>query len=265
MHNFKFHRPKTVDEAAGLLAAGDDNKKVLGGGQSYLPILKEGLSAPTDLVSLRGVDSLQGIREEGDRLIIGAGQTHDSVHRSDVVNRVIPALAGLAGGIGDAQVRNRGTIGGSLAHADPAADYPSAILALDAVIHTNLRKIPGPQFFTGLFTTALGTNEIITEVSFRVPQRANYQKFPHPASKYAVVGVFVAQFADGARVGVTGATEKAMPWPAAQQALTANWAPDAVASLSVPATYLNSDPDFSADYRAHLMAVLAKRAVAAAA
>jgi len=215
-------------------------------------------------VSLRGVSGLQGFREEDERLVIGAGQTHVSVNTSDVVNRVIPALAGLAGGIGDAQVRNRGTLGGSLAHADPAADYPSAIIALDAVIHTSARQIPGAQFFTGLFSTALDTNEIVTHVSFRVPQRASYQKFAHPASKYAVVGVFVAQFADGARVGVTGATEKAMPWPAAQQALSSDWSPDAVAGLSVPATYLSSDPDFSAEYRAHLMSVLVKRAVAAA-
>ncbi|MEO0603100.1 MAG: FAD binding domain-containing protein, partial [Myxococcota bacterium] len=216
------------------------------------------------LVSLTGVGELQAIREEGDRLFVGAGQTHASVHASDVVNRVIPSLAKLAGGIGDAQVRNRGTLGGSVAHADPAADYPSAIIALDATVHTNTRQIPGATFFTGLFSTALETNEIITGVSFRVPQRADYQKFPHPASKYAVVGVYVAQFADGVRVGVTGATEKAMPWPAAQTALAANWSPDAVAGMSVPATYLTGDPDFSAEYRAHLMGVLVKRAVAAA-
>lgn len=264
MHNFNFHRPASVAEAAGLLSATDDNKKLLAGGQSYLPILKEGLSTPSDVVSLRGVSELQGIREEGDRLVIGAGQTHSSVNASADVNRVIPALAKLAGGIGDAQVRNRGTLGGSVAHADPAADYPAAILGLDAVIHTNQRQIPGNQFFTGLFTTALETNEIITAVAFRVPQRAAYAKFPHPASKYAVVGVFVAQFADGVRVGVTGAIERAMPWPAAQQALQANWSPDAVANLVVPSTHLQSDPDFSSEYRANLMTVLAKRAVAAA-
>ena len=264
MNNFTFHRPSTVADAVSLLSPDNDSKKVISGGQSFLPILKEGLAHPTDLVSLRKVGVLQGIHDEGDRLVIGAGQTHTSVNTSDIVNKVIPALAALAGGIGDAQVRNLGTLGGSLAHADPAADYPSAVLALDGIIHTTARQIPGAQFFTGLFSTALATNEIITHVSFRVPTCANYQKFPHPASKYAVVGVFVAQFPDGARVGVTGATEKAMPWPAAQQALTANFSPDAVAGLSVPATYLNSDPDFSAEYRANLMSVLVKRAVAAA-
>lgn len=263
MNHFTFHRPTTVAEAAGLLQPNNDAIKVLSGGQSYLPILKEGLSNPDALVSLRGVQELKGIRVEGDRLVIGAGQTHDSVHHSAEAKQAIPALAALAGGIGDAQVRNRGTLGGSLAHADPAADYPSAIIALDAVIHTNQRQIPGAQFFTGLFETALQSNEIITEVGFRIPQRAAYQKFPHPASKYAVVGVFVAQFADGARVGVTGATNKAMPWPAAQQALSANWSPDAVGGLAVREDFLNSDADFSSAYRAHLMGVLAKRAVAA--
>lgn len=261
MHTFNFHRPSTVGEAIGLLQG---DAKAISGGQSFIPIMKEGLAQPENVVSLAGVSELKGITQEGGRLVIGAAETHASVHRSSVVQSTIPALAALAGGIGDAQVRNRGTIGGSLAHADPAADYPSAVLALDAVIHTTKREIPAVSFFTGLFSTALTEDELITKVSFAVPSKANYQKFPHPASKYAVVGVFVAQMADGPRVGVTGAAPFAARWGAAEQALAANWSADAVANLQVPAANLNNDPDFSSAYRANLMAVLAKRAVAAA-
>lgn len=261
MNQFDFHRPSTLAEALQHLTG---DAKVISGGQSYLPIMKEGLAAPSTVISLRRVSELRGIEQQGDRLVIGAGETHAAVHRSAVVKGAIPALADLAGNIGDAQVRNRGTIGGSLAHADPAADYPAAVLALDGIVHTTKREIPGVQFFTGLFTTALGADELITKVSFAIPSKANYQKFPHPASKYAVVGVFAAQLPAGPRVGVTGAAPYAARWAAAEQALAANWSPDAVAPLQVPAANLNADPDFSAEYRAHMMAVLAKRAVAAA-
>ncbi|MBX2803454.1 MAG: FAD binding domain-containing protein [Myxococcales bacterium] len=260
MQPFAFHRPSTIAEAVSLLRG---DAKAISGGQSFLPIMKEGLAAPDTVVSLRNIDDLKGIREEGGRLVIGAAETHASVNRSSEVQRLIPSLAALAGGIGDAQVRNRGTIGGSLAHADPAADYPAAALALDAVIHTTKREIPAASFFTGLFTTALTADELITKVSFTVPSRANYQKFPHPASKYAVVGVFVANLPAGPRVGVTGAAPYAARWVAAEQALAASWSADAVGSLQVPTGTLNEDPDFSAAYRAHLMAVLAKRAVGA--
>ena len=260
MNNFNFHQPGSVAEAIALLQRSADGKAI-SGGQSYIPIMKEGLAAPSDVVSLRNVPELKGIREDGGRLVIGAGVTHVEVHTNDVVKRVIPSLAALAGGIGDAQVRNRGTIGGSLAHNDPAADYPAAVLALDGVIHTDRRDIPANAFFTGLFSTVLLPDEIITRVSFSVPQRANYQKFPHPASKYAVVGVYVAQLPAGARVAVTGAAERAARWPAAEQALQASFTADALANLTVPTAALTEDSDFSAAYRAHLMGVLARRAV----
>ena len=263
MNNFTFHRPGTVAEAIALLQQSDDGK-ALSGGMSYVPVMKEGLAQPSDVVSLRGVEEIQGIKEEGGRLVIGAGQTHASVARSLVVQKAIPSLAALANNIGDAQVRNRGTIGGSLAHADPAADYPAAVLALDGIIHTDRRDIPATAFFTGLFQTVLLPDEIIVRVSFAVPQKANYQKFPHPASKYAVVGVYVAQHGDGVRVGVTGAAQNAARWPAAEQALSGNFSGDALSGLTVPTAALTDDPDFSAAYRAHLMGVLAERAVAAA-
>ncbi|MEQ1566888.1 MAG: FAD binding domain-containing protein [Myxococcota bacterium] len=262
MHEFSFHRPGSVADAVALLK-GSPHGKLLAGGQSYLPILKLGLASPTDLVSLRGMAELTGIRVDGGRLSVGAGETHSAVNASAVVQQSIKALSALAGGIGDAQVRNRGTIGGSLAHADPAADYPAALLALDAVVHTDRRQIPADGFFTGLFSSALATDEVITRVSFAIPTRAAYQKFPHPASKYAIVGVFVAQHASGVRVGVTGAKTNAFRWTAAEQALAARWAPDAVRGLAVSEADLNEDPDFSAAYRANLMAVLGGRAVAA--
>lgn len=260
MQDFSFHRPTTVAEAVALLKSSREGK-LLSGGQSYLPILKLGLAAPSHLVSLAKVAELEGIRVDGGRLVIGARETHASVHGSPAVAGAIRALAGLAGGIGDAQVRNRGTLGGSIAHADPAADYPAALLALDAVVATDRRTLPADQFFRGLFETALGTDEVVTHVSFAIPQKAGYQKFPHPASKYAVVGVFVAQYATGVRVGVTGARSSAFRWAEAERALTARWAVDAVTAV-VPAAGLNEDPDFSAAYRAHLIGVLARRAVA---
>ena len=262
MQNFDFQRPTTLAMAESLLGP---DAKIMSGGQSLLPIMKEGLAMPSTVVSLRGVPELKGISVEGGKLVIGAAETHASVNRSSVVQQSIPALAALAGGIGDAQVRNMGTLGGSLAHADPAADYPSAVLALDAEIHTSKRQnIPAVQFFTGLFSTVLTPDEIIIKVSFTIPTKANYQKFAHPASKYAVVGVFAAQLAGGARVGVTGAAPYAARWTAAEQALSANWSEGAVAGLSVPPNNLTDDPDFSSAYRAHLMNVLTRRAVTAA-
>src|SRR5262245_33910652 len=204
MKDFAFHRPTTTADAVALLKAKPD-AKLLAGGQSLLPVLKLDLAEPSDLISLTAIKELHDIRVDGDRLVIGALVTHDEVHRSPEVQKHLPALAQLAGWIGDAQVRNRGTLGGSVAHADPAADYPAALLALGATIATDRRKIAADDFFTGLFETALARDEIVTAVHFPIPKRAGYAKFAHRASKYALVGVMVAETAQGVRVAVTGA------------------------------------------------------------
>jgi carbon-monoxide dehydrogenase medium subunit len=266
MKNFEFHRPRSLDDAVALLTA-NESAKLLAGGQSLLPVMKLDLAEPAHLVSLAGLGGQWGeIRSAGDELVIGALATHDEVSASPEVRRRIPALAGLAAGIGDAQVRNRGTLGGSLAHADPAADYPAAVLALGATIVTDRRRIVAGEFFTGLFTTALGPAEIITAVHFPVPERAAYAKFPHRASKYAVVGVMVAKTAAGVRVAVTGAGPRAFRLPALEAALSARFAPDAVtpqAMAGFAPQDLRADGEASAEYRAHLVTVMARRAVQA--
>jgi carbon-monoxide dehydrogenase medium subunit len=262
MKDFAFHRPKTIAEAVALLE-GREGAKLLSGGQSLLPVLKLDLAEPTDLVSLAGIGELKHIRVDGDRVVIGALVCHDAVNRSPEVAARIPALAELAGLIGDAQVRNRGTIGGSVAHADPAADYPAALLALGATIATDRRKIPADQFFTGLFETTLARDEIVTAVHFPVPKRAAYRKFAHRASKYALVGVMVAETANGVRVAVTGAASKVFRVPAMEAALGKKPAADAIAGIAVPATELSGDAEASAEYRAHLISVMARRAVQA--
>lgn len=262
MRNFEFHRPRSVADAVALLK-GNEAAKLLAGGQSLLPVMKLDLAQPSDLVSLAGLAGLKEIRSEGNDLVIGALVTHDEVSTSDEVRKRIPGLAGLAGGIGDAQVRNRGTIGGSIAHADPAADYPAAVLALGATIVTDRRQIAADDFFQGFFQTALESDEIITALRFPVPQCAAYAKFPHPASKYAVVGVMVAKTGGGVRVAVTGAGSKAFRVPALESALAANFSPDAVASGVVDPGSLRSGGEASPEYRAHLITVMAKRAVQA--
>ncbi len=262
MRNFEFHRPQSVADAVALLKT-NEAAKLLAGGQSLLPVMKLDLAQPSDLVSLSGLPGLKEIRSEGNDLVIGALVTHDEVSTSDEVRRRIPGLAGLAGGIGDAQVRNRGTIGGSIAHADPAADYPAAVLALGATIVTDRRQIAADDFFQGFFQTALEPDEVITAVRFPVPRCAAYAKFPHPASKYAVVGVMVAKTGGGVRVAVTGAGSKAFRVPALESALAANFSPDAVASGVVDPGSLRSGGEASPEYRAHLITVMAKRAVQA--
>lgn len=262
MKNFEFHRPQSVADAVALLQ-GDDSAKLLAGGQSFLPVLKLDLAEPSKVVSLAGVGALKGIRSVGNEVEIGALSTHDEVSRSSEVRQRIPGLASLAAGIGDPQVRNRGTLGGSLAHADPAADYPAAVLALNATIVTDRRTIEADAYFTGLFSTALAPDEIITAVRFPVPERASYAKFPHPASKYALVGVMVAKTGGAVRVAVTGAGSSAFRVPALEAALGGSFSPDAVAPGVVAASDLRSDGDASAEYRSHLVSVMARRAVQA--
>jgi aerobic carbon-monoxide dehydrogenase medium subunit len=263
MRSFEFHRPRAVADAVALLRS-NDAAKVLAGGQSLLPVMKLDLAQPSDLVSLAGIPALREIKGAGTELVIGALVTHDAVASSPEVKRRIAALASLAGGIGDAQVRNRGTLGGSLAHADPAADYPAAVLALGATIETDRRRIAADDFFTGLFSTALAADEIITAVHFPVPERAGYAKFAHPASKYALVGVFVAKAAGGVRVAVTGAGSKVFRVPALEKALAARFASDAVADGTVAPGDLRSGGEASPEYLAHLVTVMARRAVQAA-
>ncbi|MGI9507935.1 MAG: FAD binding domain-containing protein [Geminicoccaceae bacterium] len=263
MYEFNLHQPDSVDAAASTLKGADDGT-FLAGGQTLLPTLKQRLAAPSDIVDLGRIADLKGIRQDGSAVVIGAMATHAEVASSDVVRSAIPALAHLAGHIGDPQVRNRGTIGGSIANADPAADYPAAILGLNATINTNQRSIAAADFFTGMFETALEEGEIITAVSFPKPERAGYEKFPNPASRYAVVGVMVATTGGETRVAVTGAGPSVFRLADAENALSGNFSPDALSSLEVAADDLNSDIHASAAYRAHLVGVMTKRAVAAA-
>ncbi len=264
MYAFNFHRPSSIDEAARLLRSTEDGQ-FLAGGQTLLQTLRQRLAQPSDLIDLSALPELQGVRREGDALVIGAMTRHAEVARSDQVREAIPALAGLAGGIGDTQVRNMGTIGGSIANNDPAADYPAGVLGLAATVVTSEREIAADDFFTGMFETALEPGELIREVRFPVPRRAGYVKFAQQASRYALVGVMVAETADGSiRVAVTGAGPCVFRVPEMEQALSRDFRPDALSGISVPAEGMNQDLHASAEYRAHLVGVIARRAVAAA-
>jgi carbon-monoxide dehydrogenase medium subunit len=262
MKDFEFHRPASTKDAVALVA-GREGAKFLAGGQSLLPVMKLDLAEPSDLVSLAGLADLKHIRLDGKTLAIGALVTHDEVNRSADVAKAIPGLATLAGTIGDAQVRNRGTLGGSVAHADPAADYPAALVALGATVVTDRRRIAADDFFTGLFETALGRDELVTAVHFPVPKRSGYAKFANRASKYAVVGVMIAETDGGVRVAVTGAGPKVFRVPAMEAALARSMSAQALDGITVPADDLNSDAEASAEYRAHLVGVMARRAIAA--
>ena len=261
MHSFNYHRPSTLAEAAALHQGAED-AAYLSGGQTLLPTMSQRLAAPSDLIDLAGIGELAGIEASGDQLRIGAFARHAEVAASDAVRRTLPALADLAGQIGDPQVRNRGTIGGALANSDPAADYPAAVLALNAVIHTDRRKIAGDDYFLGLFETALEPGEIITRIDFAAPARAAYQKFPNPASRFAVVGVMAADHSGDIRVGVTGAGPCAFRAPAFEAALAASLDPRALEGVDIEGVLFNSDLHASAEYRAHLVRVMAQRAVA---
>ncbi len=263
MYNFDYHRPQTLAEAAQLLAANED-AKLLAGGQTFIPTLKQRLAQPSDLVDLSGIGELRGIREENGGVTIGAMTPHAEVAGSELVRRIIPALADLAESIGDPQVRNRGTLGGSISNNDPAADYPAGLVGLGATVRTSKREIGAEDFFTGMFETALEEDEIVTAVHFPRPEKAAYAKFPNPASRYAVVGVFVASTANGVRVAVTGAGPCVFRASTLENALSANFAPEAVDGVTIDADGLNEDIHASADYRAHLIKLMARRAVAAA-
>ena len=264
MYEFNYHRPASVADAAALLASHED-AKLMAGGQTYLPTLKQRLAQPSDVIDLGAIAELKGIKEEAGGVTIGAMTRHADVAGSEIVKRVIPSLAALAELIGDPQVRNRGTIGGSISNNDPAADYPGALLALGATVRTNKRELSADDFITGMFETALARDEIVTAVHFPRAEKGAYVKFPNPASRYSMVGVFVARTGGGVRVAVTGAGPTAFRWVDAENALAASYSPAAIDSLSVDAGDLNADLHASADYRAHLMKVIAKRAVAAAA
>ena len=263
MYDFTHQRPASVDDAAAALAAAGEGK-ILAGGMTLIPTMKQRLASPSDLIDLGAIAALKGIKEEGGNIVIGAMTTHATVARDATVKKKIPALAHLADGIGDAQVRNCGTIGGSIANNDPAADYPAALVGLGATVHTTKRQIPADDFFTGMFETALAEDEIITAVSFPVPEKAGYMKFANPASRYAIVGVMVAKTGGGVRVAVTGAGPCVFRLSEAESALGGNFSADAVKGISVSADDLNSDLHASAEYRANLVNVMLKRAVAAA-
>ena len=261
MYEFEYHRPTSLDDAAKML--GNEDAKLVAGGMTLIPTLKLRLAKPSDLVDLGALPQLKGITEEGDAIVIGAMTRHADVNRSPIVQRGIPALAQMAGMIGDPAVRNRGTIGGSIANNDPAADYPAAVVALNATVRTNKREIAADSFFTGLFETALGEGEIVTAVRFPKVATANYQKFRNPASRYAIVGVFVARTSTGVRVAVTGAGPCVFRQTEMEQALARSFAADAIKDIKQPDNGLNSDIHASAEYRAHLVNVMARRAVAA--
>ncbi len=265
MYDFAYHKAASLEDAAAQLKAAEDGS-LLAGGMTLIPTLKLRLAQPSDLVDLGGIGALKGIKAGGGTVEIGAMTTHAAVAASKDVQGAIPALASLADQIGDAQVRNRGTIGGSIANNDPAADYPAACLGLGATIVTNSREIAADDYFKGLFETALEDGEIITAVRFPVPAKAAYAKFPNPASRYALVGVFVAQTGSGARVAVTGAGQSgAFRVAEMEAALGGGFNADTVAGVKVSAIGLNSDIHASPEYRAHLITVMAKRAVAACA
>ncbi len=263
MYAFDFVKPASIADAVAALGAED--AQALGGGQTLIPTLKQRLARPSVLVSLGGIAEMKGVRKDGaGNLCIGGGTTHATVHREAAAH--YPALAAMAAHIGDPAVRNRGTIGGSLANNDPSACYPAAALGSGATIVTNNREIAADDYFQGMFTTALEPGEIVTEVRFPIPAKANYQKFVQPASRFALVGVFVAKYSGGVRVAVTGASEGGVfRWTEAETALSASFAADAVKGLKAGSDGMIGDLFGTPEYRAHLIGVLTARAVAAAA
>ncbi|MGJ8546748.1 MAG: FAD binding domain-containing protein [Sulfitobacter sp.] len=260
MYNFEIIRPTSIEEA--VQALGDEETQPLGGGQTLIPTLKARLNAPGSLVSLSGIEALKFVKMEQGQLCIGAGTVHGVVAKEAAAH--YPALAGLAARIGDPAVRNRGTIGGSVANNDPSACYPAAVLGSGATVVTNTREIAADDYFQGMFATALEEGEIVTELRFPVPQAAHYEKHIQPASRFPLVAAYVARFADGVRVAITGASEEGVfRWSEAEAALSANFSPDALAGLALDGGGMISDLHGTGAYRAHLCAVMTKRAVAA--
>lgn len=263
MYDFSYQKPSSIPEAVKALG-GDLDAKALAGGQTFIPVLKQRLNKPSMIVDLSDL-GMSGIVSDGKSVTIGAMATHHQIESSPDVQRLVPGLAKMASWIGDTQVRHRGTMGGSLANNDPSACYPSAVLALNATIHTDRRSIAADDFFQGMFTTALEPGELITAVEFPVAEKSAYEKFRNPASRYAMVGVFVAKSAAGVRVAITGAGQGGVfRHTAMEQALTANFSADAIAGITTPSDGLNGDIHASPEYRAHLIGVMARRAVAAA-
>lgn len=262
MYDFNYVKPATVPDAVAALGAMDS--KALAGGQTFIPVLKQRLNKPSSIVDLAALD-LVGITVTEDTITIGAMTTHHMIAINAAIATRIPGLSYMAQNIGDTQVRQRGTMGGSLANNDPAACYPAAALALGATIHTNTRTIHADEYFQGMFTTALAPDELITATAFPIPEKSAYTKFRNPASRYAMVGVFVARGPAGVRVAITGAGQNGVFRHAAmEQALTANWSPDAIRDIVTPSEGLNGDIHASPEYRAHLIGVMARRAVEAA-
>ena len=261
MYAFDYQRPSALAEAAKLFGDGED-ASYIAGGQTLIPTLKQRLRRPSVVIDLGAIPEMQGITVSADTVTIGAMTCHADVAASADVRRAIPALAALAALIGDPQVRNRGTLGGSIANADPAADYPAALVGLGATVHTSQRQIGAEDFFTGMFETALQPGELVVKVAFPVPKRAAYKKLRNPASRYAVVGVMVAETASGIRVAVTGAGPSVFRVPAMEAALTTSFIADAIKGITVPAADLNGDMHATPEYRAHLIGVMAARAVA---
>jgi aerobic carbon-monoxide dehydrogenase medium subunit len=262
MYAFELTRAKSVAEAAAALAK--SGGRALAGGQSLIGAMKLRLAQPGTLVDLSGIAELRGIKKEGDAIVIGAMTKHAEVAASETVKGAIPALCALAQGIGDRQVRNMGTLGGSIANNDPAADWPAAVLGLGATLQTNKRKIAADDFFKGMYETALAGDELLTAVSFPIPKKAGYAKFPNPASRFALVGVFVAQTGSGVRVAVTGAAPSVFRSKPLEDALAKSFTIEAARAVKLEAKGLNADLHGSPEYRAHLIAVMASRAVAAA-
>ncbi len=260
MYDFAYHKPSSVADAVKML--GEDESKALAGGQTFIPVLKQRLNRPSAIVDLHAL-GLVGITAASDKITIGAMTTHQDIMDDADIKARIPGLSKMASWIGDTQVRHRGTMGGSLANNDPSACYPAAALAIGATVVTDKRRIPIDEYFQGMFTTALAPDELITSIEFPVPEKSNYEKFRNPASRYAMVGVFVAKGPAGVRVAITGAAQDGVFRHAAmEQALSQNWSADAIAGIVTPPDGLNSDIHASAAYRAHLIGVMARRAVA---
>ncbi|MEQ9449032.1 MAG: xanthine dehydrogenase family protein subunit M [Rhodospirillaceae bacterium] len=261
MYAFNYTRATSLDDAEKSFASAED-AVFLAGGQTLIPTLKQRLAQPSDVIDIGALGDLQGISVEGDNIVIGAGVNHADVAMSADVRRSISTLSALAGQIGDPQVRNRGTLGGSIANNDPAADYPAAVVGLNAKVCTSRREITADEFFTGMFETALEPGELIVKVAFPIPKRAAYAKFPNPASRYAVVGVMVAETSEGVRVAVTGAGPCVFRAPEMETALSKSFTAEALKGVVISPDELNEDLHASAEYRAHLIAIMAQRAVA---